>query len=154
MPNDTAIIDLSNAQTKRLLLDFIKNAKGIWSFEMRRCRKQRTLNQNAYLHASIFPIIAKGLSEAWGYTVDPGTTKEFLKDKFLKEPLINKNTGEVQGYLTRRTRDLSVTEAIAFIDSCIDFAGEWLCIPPNRFDPRPEFRMEDVKPEPFEKASA
>jgi len=73
-------------------------------------RKNRSLNQNAYFHGVILPLI----SDHTGY--EPEEVKDILKQMFL---LID----DGKYPRTRHTSDLDTAEMAHFIDRCIRWAA-------------------------------
>lgn len=85
---------------------------------------QRSLPQNAYLHGLLIPEFRKALNSV-GYdeVKTDAQSKEILKSMFLKQQVVNKETGEIIEY-TKRTRDLSKEEMCILVDEVIKFAAE------------------------------
>jgi hypothetical protein len=117
---------LSFPQSFKLMKDFLKGLKGNYWVEIRRCRQQRTLDQNAFFHGVWLPIIAERLTELWGENVTPDTAKAYVKDEFLRWPIVNKETGETFGYETRGTSQLDVKEFSEFLDKIYVWALRYL----------------------------
>lgn len=125
---DEQILDLSNPTQKKLLIEFIKSRDGLHWIDIRRCRDQRSLNQNAYLWGVVYPRVARSMSELWGERIDNYDVHEFLKDKFLKRPMIDRRSGEVVGYTVPSSASLDTAEFGEYLDQIIKFAGEYLSI--------------------------
>ncbi len=134
MREDPPILNMSNPQHRKLLKGYIDSLKGIYRFEFTRVRSQRTLAQNAYLHGVVLPIIAAGMSEAWGCKVTTEEAKQHVKDEFLRKPRIHPDTGEVLSWYTESTANLNVSECIEFIEKVIEFGRDKLnvTVPPAR----------------------
>ena len=127
MPKDVAIIDLSNARVKKLAIDAIKAATGLHWWTLTRCRAQRSLSQNAFLWAAVYPAVTAGIRQAWGeasFSVDD--CHKFCKARFLSRPVVNHDTGEEQGRVVRSTTELDKAEFSAYIDQIAQFASEYL----------------------------
>jgi hypothetical protein len=88
-------------------------------------KNKRTNNQNAYIHAVLFPELANAFKDAGYEGITPQIAKVIAKDKFLKSQVVNKETGEFVEY-TKDTHDLTTIEMNEFIDSVIRFAAECL----------------------------
>lgn len=129
--DDLPILDMSNPHHKRVLKGYIDGLHGLYRFEFIKCRDQRSLKQNAYLHGVVFTLVARALTELCGEPVSMLAAKELMKDRFLRHPRINKRTGEVHGCYTRDTSDLDKEECATFINQVIAFAADklWLSIP-------------------------
>jgi hypothetical protein len=114
MAKDQAILKFP--ESFKMVKDHLKTLTGYYWFEVRKCRDQRTLSQNAFLHGVWLPIIARRMTELWGESTDIYVAKELLKNEFLRTPLIDKETGEIKGHYTRGTRDLDKAEFSEFMD--------------------------------------
>lgn len=77
--------------------------------------------------------ISRGLAEASGEPQDIYSAKEFIRDRFIRAPVVNRKTGEIIGYNTRSTTELDVEEMSVLIESCCKFALEYFGveIPPD-----------------------
>jgi len=88
---------------------------------LRRYRRQRTPNQNRYLHAVVIPVLA----EHCGY--DAEEMKTALKLRFLRD-----GDGELKGLpRVRSTADLTTAEMTEFIDNIRRLATEMGCSIPS-----------------------
>lgn len=125
---DVQLLDFSNTKTKRMVLDHIKGLTGKHWFDCRKARNQRTLSQNAYLWAVVYPAVARAMSESWGETQDSESAHEFLKARFLSKSVIDWATGEEMGSFPRSTTSLDTSECVEYINNIIKFAAEYLHI--------------------------
>jgi len=128
MAKDIAIIDFDNAKAKQMALAFVKNLRGPHWFDCRKVRGNRSLAQNAYLWGVVYPRIAAAMEEAWGESTDSDAAHEFLKDRFLRRPVIDRSTGECKGYIRLSSASLDKAEFAEYLDNVIKFAGEDLGI--------------------------
>ena len=128
MAKDECILNFSQPAVKRMVLAHIKTLQGMYWFELRRCRDQRTLAQNAYLFGVIYPHVRDGMEEVWGETLSVEQVHVFLKKKFLAQPVVNRQTGEVMGETVGSSADLDVKQFGEYIDNIIRFASEFLNI--------------------------
>lgn len=126
MSNDSRILDFSSPQVKKMTLAWLKTLTGLYWFECRRAREQRSLQQNSYLWGVVYPDVRDGMIEAWGETLSTDEVHEFLKDKFLAKPVINRATGEAMGKTTPSTTKLNTKECAEYIDQITKFAAEYL----------------------------
>jgi hypothetical protein len=87
--------------------------------------RQRTLPQNAYIHAYLFHEVAKGLiSCGWSeQEINDDVVKVFLKGMFLKKDIANEQTGETITTI-QDTSELTTIEMAAFIENVIQWAAE------------------------------
>lgn len=138
MAKDHAILDLSNPKHRAMLISHIKSLKGKHWVEIRKCRKQRTLNQNAYYWSdAVLGKIRDGLEECWGELLTKEETHEFLKDRFNSTLLVDRTTGEIKGRRPQSTADLDTATFAEYLNKVIRFAGEELGIevPPADTEP-------------------
>jgi len=123
---DTPILDFSDPGHKRMALALVRGLEGLHWFEVRRCKSQRSLDQNAYMWAEVLPAIARGISQQWGETVTAEEAHEFCKSRFLSRPIVDRRTGELKGYTRPSTSDLDTAEFAEYLDKLILFAAEYL----------------------------
>lgn len=128
MVSDRRIVDFSNADLKRRAIRHISGLQGLHWFELTRCRNQRSLEANGYYWSVVVPYVAMGLLEAWGEEKDSWETHEFLKDKFLSTPVINRKTGELKGKTVASSAALDTLEFYKYVESVIDFAARDLLV--------------------------
>ena len=127
MPKDVQIIDLGNAKQRQMVLAFIKaQPAGLYWFDLRRCKDQRSLAQNAYLWGVVYPAVARGVSEAWGERITVDEAHEMLKRRFLAKPIINRRNGELMECSTGSSASLDVSEFGEYLDKISKFAAEFL----------------------------
>lgn len=124
--NDRPIFNFDSKGVRDMAKRMIDGARGIWSFEMKRCRQQRSLSQLGYYWAVVLPAVAKGINEAWGDDLDADKAHRFCGDRFLKREVIDRSTGEVKGEFIRHTGELDTAEFAAYLDQIILFAAEFL----------------------------
>lgn len=95
---------------------------------------RRSNNQNAYIHAVLFPEVRKALRNlGWDEIRTIEHAKMVCKANFLKEEIVNKETGEVVTMI-KDTSQLTRGEMAAFIDQVIRWAQtdlNWQILPPN-----------------------
>lgn len=121
-----ALLNLSDETVRRKIIYAVAKARGIHRLELTRCREQRTLSQNAYYWGVVLPAVAEGIMEAWGEQLDPEEIHDFLKQRFLTKPVVNRNTGEVTGETTHSTTALDTSAFAGYLDKIIRFAAEFL----------------------------
>jgi len=93
-------------------------------------KAKRSLNQNAYYHACIIPILQQGMADL-GHKYSRETVHEMMKLKFLKEDVPVNDHGE---FITRvkSTTELNKVQFGEYIDEITAWAAEYLgvTIPP------------------------
>ena len=89
---------------------------------------KRSLNQNAYYHGVVVPLVMTGLKDV-GYSDIKSNedAHEVLKYLFLKKKIGNVDTGEVIELLGS-TAKLTTTEFMTFISDVQQWAAEFLNI--------------------------
>jgi hypothetical protein len=84
---------------------------------------KRSLPQNAYLHGILIPEFRKALNSV-GYNIrTDDQAKEVLKATFLKDKIVNEETGEVLEYI-KPTSGLTKEELNILIEEVIRFCAE------------------------------
>lgn len=144
MKQDIPILNFDDRGTRDLAVAHIKSLRGLYRFNCLRCRNQRSLLQNAYYFGVCLSLLAPVLAEAWGdplFTVDKA--HEFFKGKYLTQPVVNRKTGELQGFVCLSTTELDTLEFSYYIDKICEFAAEnfQMTIPPPT-----KYRMAEEKP--------
>jgi hypothetical protein len=127
MNADRPIFNFDSKGVRNMAKRMIDQARGIWSFEMKRCRAQRSLAQNAYLWGVVYPHVAAGARDTWGVK-DFGINDahELCRDRYLKRDVVNQSTGEVTGRILLSTGSLDKPEFATYVDNIILFAAEYL----------------------------
>jgi len=91
--------------------------------------RRRSLPQNAYLHGVVIPLVYEGLRDAGFSEIrDHEDAKKVIKSLFLKQKIVNPNTGEVITEIIKDTHELTTSEMIAFIDDVVMWSAEYLSI--------------------------
>lgn len=113
---------IDNRSTVRKHFDIMKGVNGSWLIEYSPLNKRST-QQNAYLHAVLFPEYMKGWQNI-GYDEinTPEIAKQIAKRRHLTKQIVNQETGEMLEYI-QDTSDLSKQECAIFIDSVIKEAA-------------------------------
>jgi hypothetical protein len=109
--------------------------KGRYFLTLEKIYKKRSLNQNAYYFAVVVPLIRGGLFDV-GYKLSIEQTHEYLKEQFLRQEIINDQTGEIK-IINRSTTELKTVEFNEYFEEIIRWADEYLSIKipyPNEFE--------------------
>lgn len=105
----------TNLDNGRYVLKIIKSNK-------------RSLNQNAYYHGVVVPMVLDGLNDiGYNEVKDVNQVHEMLKYLFLKRSLPNINDGEAIQWIGS-TADLTTTDFMAYIADIQQWATEYLNI--------------------------
>ncbi len=125
MTNET-IINLDDPTTKETLIARIRMLSGIFRLKLVKHRERRTLSQNRYYFGVVLVDVAEGLREAWGESLTVEETHEFCKDRFLKKPVVDHNTGVIMGYTVPTTPKFDTKEFSDYLEQIFQFAAESL----------------------------
>lgn len=88
---------------------------------------RRSNEQNGYFHGVVLPIVFKGLQDMGHEGVkDTDDAKLVLKSLFLKEKVINTETGEVITEFIKDTSKLTTFEFYTFMEQVTQWAAEYL----------------------------
>ena len=91
---------------------------------IQRKRRRRSLEQNNYYWACVVPMVKDGLKDV-GYKVGIEETHDYLKSTFLKDELVNEETGEVLQTIGSTTK-LTTVQFMEFIADVQRWAAEFL----------------------------
>jgi hypothetical protein len=129
----------AHLRTVRAVLDGLKG-KGVHRVIFQKVRDQKTGQQIAYIFGVVYVDITPMLEEATGEKYDTIRTHGFLKNRFLKRPVVNVHTGEELGEETPSLADISKEECSRYIEQCILFAAEngWEVRPAAQFHDEPQ----------------
>ncbi|MGV6830342.1 MAG: hypothetical protein ACWA5P_02110 [bacterium] len=93
---------ISNVKNGKLSRNRNKIIDAIASFEakdieitIKRKRKQRSNNQNAYYHGVLVPIMVNAAKDLFGEIWSNTKAHEFLKNQFLFHETVNQQSGEI-----------------------------------------------------------
>jgi len=89
--------------------------------------KKRSNNQNKYYHGCMVPLVKQGLIDMGWDIRDEDEAHEFIKEKFLRKKIVNKETGEVKE-IPGSTAKLTTVQFNELIEDVIRFGAEYLGI--------------------------
>lgn len=128
-----------------------KKAGHVYRVEVTRVKRQRSEKQNAFYWAVMMPMAAKGFRDAWEESTNSYDAHEFFKDRFLRVPVVNKRdgSGEVMGWRTRSTTELTTLEFVQYLEEIYRFCMEYLQLELPVPDPnwRENMLLEDRVPQ-------
>lgn len=128
MSSDSAIIDFTDSEARRIFIGYVKNLRGPHRVSIHKERANRSSPQNRWYWGCIVPRVAAGLEECWGEKMSHDETHEWLKAKFNSRVMVNRKSGEVVGRTPQSTATLDVAQFSEFVEKVIRFAGESLGI--------------------------
>ncbi len=115
-------IEGGKLQDRKKMVQLLSAPDGRYLVELSSLNK-RSNQQNAYIHAVLFPEFKNAL-QGVGYNIKSGEQgKEVCKKMFLTDRVVNEKTGEVLEY-TKHTAELTKEEMGIFIEDVIRFAAE------------------------------
>ena len=104
------------------------------SIEIKKKKRNRSNQQNKFLHGCLIPEFRKALNEVGFNEVNTNEKcKDLLKALFLQYEIVNDSTGEVITTF-KNTSELSTMEFMEFVDKAIDYAKQnlnYTIYPPN-----------------------
>jgi hypothetical protein len=121
---DRPMFNMDIPAQRRFATEYVKNQRGIITIEVTHPRKGKTNSQLAYLFGVVYPDVAPMLAEAFGEKRDVIRTHQWLKDKFLRRLVVNRETGVELGYYTPSVAELDVAECSDYIEQIIAFAAD------------------------------
>lgn len=112
-------------------------SNGKYQFTIKKVRKPRTLDQNAWLWGCIYPMMLDGLIDAgWEFT-DIEQVHEFFKSQFTVDKVINKYTGEIIEFPSS-TSKMDTVVFTTYCEKLREYSNEYLNI--DIPDPNKEWR--------------
>lgn len=120
------VIDFGDQRDKNRLWDSLKRLSGLNRITIRPYRENRTTQQNRYYWSCMIPAAVKGLEDAWGESLSPEACHEFLKNRFLSRPIVNRATGEVVGQTVESSAFLDTQQFSQYLDQVRLFLAEYL----------------------------
>lgn len=123
------ILNLGNKQTRSGLVQAIQNLPdGMYRVKVAKFRRTRTLQQNRFLWGVVYPVIADGITEAWGERLELEDVHDLCKQNFLSSPIVNKHDGTWKGNRYKSTARLTIDEFSDYVDKLTKFASESLSV--------------------------
>jgi hypothetical protein len=89
----------------------------------------RTNTQNAYYWTILEEYIQPGLyNQGYRSIKSKDDAHEFCRARYLRHPVVNEISGEIGGYITLSTSELTKKEFGEYLDEVIQMASEYLGI--------------------------
>lgn len=120
------ILKKDGAIDLRAVISHFNNAPdGYYSVEIKKTRKKRSNDQNAWLWGCIYPMLLQGLNEAgWEFT-DEEQVHEFFKRQMTADKVINKHTGEIIEF-PKSTASMDTVAFSSYCEKLREYAREYL----------------------------
>lgn len=114
------ILNMSRTSERGVLLKAISALRGPVRITIKSAARVRSLAQNRLYWGVYVPALRNHLMKQ-GEVYSPEALHAMLKDRFLRQPIVIENSGELLGYNTRSTTELTVIEFNEFLDR----VGQW-----------------------------
>lgn len=132
------VLDMDSLHNKRRLMLKIGKMSGLWEFQMRPRKKNRSLNANAYYWAAYIPGWLEWLREQSGERwITAEQAHEALVKRILGvKEIVDKNTGEVIDEARATTHDMDTGEFAEYLDRAAEFLASFcgiVVLPPEMY---------------------
>lgn len=125
------------------LYAFMCNAlDGAYWIEVKRQRRLRSLDQNAWLWGCIYPMLLEALLDQGWEFANVEQVHEFFKAQCAKDQVVNKHTGEIVEFPSS-TATMDTATFSAYCEQLRDYAKEYLGV--DIPDPDPRWLQEQAK---------
>lgn len=112
----------------RPLVNYLNSVSdGTYKIEVKRVRKNRSLDQNGWLFGCIYPLLLNALvAEGWEF-VNVTQVHEFFKDTLCRQKLVNRHTGEIVE-IPQSTAEMDTVQFSAYCEKLREYGREFLGI--------------------------
>lgn len=117
------VINFDEFRERQMVIDQLRNLRGMHRVEIKKLRKRRTDAQNRFYWPCYVKPFADWLRDQ-EETASEEMAHEIFKARFLQKSVCNPATGEVTTY-TGSTTELSVGEFNEYLEKCAKFLQEW-----------------------------
>ncbi len=109
----------------KLYVWFVQAEDGIYLVEVKKVRKPRSNDQNAWLWGCIYPLLLDAMIDAgWEFT-NTEQLHEFFKAQMTADEVVNRETGEIVKFPSS-TSSMSTVEFSAYCEKLREYAREYL----------------------------
>lgn len=137
MKNESLVLNLSDLDTRRRLMQKIGGLSGLWEVTLKERKRTRSLDANRYYFVAVVQPFAAWLSEIYGEEVGNDQAHQALSAKVLgTDAVVDKRTGDIIAELPRRTKTMDTGEFSDYIERCARFLAEFcnvVVIPSEEF---------------------
>lgn len=110
----------------RPLVNFFANVPdGVYRIEVKKVRKNRSLDQNGWLWGCIYPLLLNALNAAGWEILTVNQVHEFFKQLMAKQTVLNKQTGEIVE-IPWSTAEMDTVQFSTYCEALRDYAREYL----------------------------
>ena len=116
------ILNLDNADTKRLLLSAVGSLSGMYEVRLQPRRATRSLRANSFYWAACISPLSEFLSEQDVRLWTPEQCHELIKCRILGDvPIADPRTGEILGHKLASTHDMDTEQFADFLERVIAY---------------------------------
>ena len=109
----------------KLYVWFVQAEDGIYLVEVKKVRKPRSNDQNAWLWGCIYPLLLDAMIDAgWEFT-NTEQLHEFFKAQMTADEVVNRETGEIVKFPSS-TSSMSTVDFSAYCEKLREYAREYL----------------------------
>lgn len=112
------VVNFAEPRERAALHQAMNSMKGVMRITFVKLRPRRTDAQNRLYWVAVVPELGRFLRDQ-GETYTDEDAHELMKAKFLRETVVNKQTGEAIGVVIKSTASLSVEEFSEYIEKCV-----------------------------------
>lgn len=98
---------------------------GVYRIEVKKVRKNRSLDQNGWLWGCIYPLLLNALNAAGWELLTVNQVHEFFKSLLAKQTVLNKQTGEIVE-IPWSTAEMDTVQFSTYCEALRDYAREYL----------------------------
>ena len=122
----SAVVNGNLSHNRNLLSETVKSFEGMEvTITIEKKKRKRSNEQNAYLWGVVYTCVKQGMIDVGFRDVTIDNIHELMKGKFLKQDLINQDTGEVFP-ITGHTSKLTTIEFNDYFEQIKQWAAEYL----------------------------
>lgn len=117
------IVNFSEPRERAALYQAINQMTGVMRVTFKKYRKRRTDAQNRLYWVAVVPELGRFLRDQ-GESYTDEDAHELMKAKFLRETVVNKQTGEAIGVVIKSTTKLTTQEFSEYIEKCVAWLAD------------------------------
>lgn len=124
------IVNFADVRERANFRRMVDTLDGLKRVTIKAYRRTRTSQQNRYLWGVVYPAFVQFRQEQ-GEEFDTAMAHDFFKLKFLRQTVVNKETGEVLGTTVPSTTKLNTAEMAEYIDKIVAWCADYgISVPP------------------------
>jgi len=121
-------VDFSNETAKATFIRQLQSLTGQYRVSITKRQHRRSLNQNAFLWAAVYPVVVQGFADQWGESITIWQAHEAMKATFLSRKI---GDFTVPTHAKATSTTLSMAEFSEYIEKISKLCAEMfgLCVP-------------------------